>query len=210
MRFQIIPVTHYQQNCSLIWCEQTRQAALVDPGGEEDRLLRMLDEKNLQLQMVLLTHGHMDHVGAADIIAQKRQIPVIGPHQADLFWLNSLPEQSHHFGFPHTESFIPSRWLNDGEIIELGEVILEVLHTPGHTPGHVCFFHRDSATAFVGDVLFRGSIGRTDFPQGDHQTLLNSIKERLLPLGDSVTVVPGHGPNTTIGEERLHNPFITA
>lgn len=208
MRYQIIPVTHYQQNCSLIWCEQTRNAALIDPGGEAERLLQTVEEKALQLKMVLLTHGHLDHVGAANAISQQCQIPVVGPHEADLFLLSSLPQQSQHFGFPHTDNFTPMRWLQDGESIELGELLLEVLHTPGHTPGHVCFFHRESATAFVGDVLFQGSIGRTDFPQGDMNSLLLSIKERLLPLGDEVVVVPGHGPTTTIGNERQYNPYI--
>jgi glyoxylase-like metal-dependent hydrolase (beta-lactamase superfamily II) len=208
MRFKILPVTHYQQNCSLIWCDVTKQAALIDPGGETARLLREIDEAGLTLAMVLLTHGHMDHVGAAAAVAEQRQVAIIGPHEDDAFWLEMLPQQAENFGFPPTAAFTPTRWLNDGEQLQLGELTLKVLHTPGHTPGHVIFYSKDGRTAFVGDVLFQGSIGRTDFPQGDHATLINSIKQRLLPLGDQVTVVPGHGPNTTLGEERHHNPFL--
>ena len=208
MRFKIIPVTHYQQNCSLIWCDTTKMAALIDPGGEAGRLLREIDELGLKLEMVLLTHGHIDHVGAAAQIAELRDVPIIGPHEADGFWLEILPQHAEQLGFPPTESFTPTRWLHDGEKVKLGEHTLQVLHTPGHTPGHVVFFSPIGNTAFVGDVLFQGSIGRTDFPQGDYATLIHSITERLLPLGDGVTVVPGHGPTTTIGDERLHNPFL--
>ncbi len=208
MKYRIFPVTHYQQNCSLIWCETTRQAALIDPGGEPERLLQAVEEAGLQLQMVLLTHGHVDHVAAASQIAAQCQVPIIGPHQADAFWLQILPQHAEQLGFPPTDSFTPTRWLHDGERVTLGELTLEVLHTPGHTPGHVVFYSAQGNTAFVGDVLFQGSIGRSDFPQGDHDTLIHSIKQRLLPLGDEVIVVPGHGPNTTLGEERRHNPFL--
>ncbi len=208
MKFRIFPVTHYQQNCSLIWCATTKQAALIDPGGETERLLQAVDEAGLKLEMVLLTHGHIDHVAGATQIARQRQVPIIGPHQADAFWLEILPQHAEQLGFPPTAAFTPTRWLNDGEHIELGGITLQVLHTPGHTPGHVVFYSNDGHTVFVGDVLFQGSIGRTDFPQGDYATLINSITQRLLPLGDKVTVVPGHGPNTTLGEERLHNPFL--
>ncbi len=208
MKYRIFPVTHYQQNCSLIWCETTRQAALIDPGGEPERLLQAVEEAGLQLQMVLLTHGHVDHVAAASQIAAQCQVPIIGPHQADAFWLQMLPQHAEQLGFPPTDSFTPTRWLHDGERVTLGELTLEVLHTPGHTPGHVVFYSAQGNTAFVGDVLFQGSIGRSDFPQGDHDTLIHSIKQRLLPLGDEVIVVPGHGPNTTLGEERRHNPFL--
>jgi hydroxyacylglutathione hydrolase len=208
MKYRIFPVTHYQQNCSLIWCDVTKQAALIDPGGEAGRLLQAVDEAGLKLEMVLLTHGHLDHVGAAAAIAELRQVPIIGPHEADAFWLEMLPQQAEHFGFPATEAFTPTRWLHDDEQIKLGDLTLIVRHTPGHTPGHVVFYSSNGDTAFVGDVLFQGSIGRTDFPQGDQKTLLHSIQQRLLPLGDRVTVVPGHGPNTTLGEERLHNPFL--
>ncbi len=208
MRFRILPVTHYQQNCSLVWCDITRQAALIDPGGEPERLLQAVDEAGLTLAMVLLTHGHLDHVGAAAEIAAQRQVPIIGPHQADAFWLETLPQQAEMFGFPPTETLSPTRWLNDGEKVQLGALTLRVYHCPGHTPGHVVFYSPKGDTVFVGDVLFHGSIGRTDFPQGDHQALLDSISNQLFPLGDEVVVVPGHGPNTTVGEERLHNPFL--
>lgn len=208
MRYKILPVTHYQQNCSLIWCDETQKAALIDPGGEATRLLREIDQLGLELEMVLLTHGHVDHVAAATQIAEQRKVPIIGPHEADAFWLEILPQHAEQLGFPPTDSFTPTRWLDDGEKVKLGEVTLQVVHTPGHTPGHVIFYNAISDTAFVGDVLFQGSIGRTDFPQGDYATLIHSITQRLMPLGDSVTVVPGHGPNTTLGEERLHNPFL--
>jgi glyoxylase-like metal-dependent hydrolase (beta-lactamase superfamily II) len=208
MKYRTIHVTHYQQNCSLIWCDDTKQAALIDPGGEPERLLQAIDEAGLTLALVLLTHGHMDHVGGASAIATQRQVPILGPHEADAFWLEILPQQCEQFGFPPSGTFTPDRWLHDGEQLQLGELTLEVLHTPGHTPGHVVFFCRSGNTAFVGDVLFHGSIGRTDFPQGDHAALIHSITQRLLPLGDEVNVVPGHGPTTTLGEERRHNPFL--
>lgn len=208
MRFRTIHVTHYQQNCSLIWCDNTKQAALIDPGGDAEKLLQAVDEAGLTLRMVLLTHGHMDHAGGATAIASKCGVEIIGPHEADAFWLQILPKQAEMFGFPPTEAFTPDRWLQDGEQLALGDLTLEVLHTPGHTPGHVVFYSRSGNTAFVGDVLFHGSIGRTDFPQGDHDALIHSINHRLMPLGDGVTVVPGHGPNTTLGKERLHNPFL--
>jgi glyoxylase-like metal-dependent hydrolase (beta-lactamase superfamily II) len=208
MRYKILPVTHYQQNCSLIWCDATNEAALIDPGGEAGRLLREVDAAGLELKMVLLTHGHIDHVAAATQIAEARGVPILGPHEADAFWLEILPQHAEQLGFPPTESFQPTRWLNDGEQIMLGELTLQVLHTPGHTPGHIVFYSSAGNTVFVGDVLFQGSIGRTDFPQGDYATLIRSITEQLLPLGDGVTVVPGHGPLTTLGDERRHNPFL--
>jgi len=208
MKFKILPVTHYQQNCSLIWCNTTKQAALIDPGGEAARLLREVDELGLKLEMVLLTHGHVDHVAAASQIAEQRQVPIIGPHEADAFWLEILPQHAEKLGFPPTDSFTPNRWLKDEETIQLGTLHLRVRHTPGHTPGHVIFYSHVGNTVFVGDVLFQGSIGRTDFPQGDHATLIDSINRHLLSMDDDVTVVPGHGPTTTIGEERRHNPFL--
>lgn len=208
MRFKILPVTHYQQNCSLVWCDVTGHAALIDPGGEAAGVLREIDESKLELKMVLLTHGHVDHVGAAREIAEARQVPIIGPHQDDAFWLEMLPHQAEQFGFPPTPAFAPTHWLVDGEEVTLGELTLKVMHCPGHTPGHVVFYSPEGGTVFAGDVLFQGSIGRSDFPRGDHATLIHSIEQHLLPLADSVTVVPGHGPTTTIGEERRHNPFL--
>lgn len=208
MKYLVIPVTPFDQNCSLVWCEETLEAALIDPGGDADVLMEAVDEKGLRLTKLLLTHGHLDHVGAAVELAQKLAIPIEGPQRDDAFWLDMLPQQCEMFGFPPTPSFRPDRWLEQGDRIALGNLALEVIHCPGHTPGHVVFFHRPSATAFVGDVLFKGSIGRTDFPRGDHATLIRSIREGLFPLGDEVTFIPGHGPVSTFGHERRTNPYV--
>jgi len=208
MKYQIYPVTHYQQNCSLIWCDETNKAALVDPGGECERLLQAIAEQGVTVDKVLLTHGHFDHVGGATEIATKLNVPIVGPHQEDAFWLQLLPKQAEMFNFPPAAAFEPDQWLQEGQQVEVGNVTLKVLHCPGHTPGHVVFFDAQTETAFVGDVLFNGSIGRTDFPKGDYDTLIHSIKNKLLPLGDDVTFVPGHGPVSTLGEERLSNPFL--
>ena len=207
MKCLIIPVTPFEQNCSLIWCEQTLEAALVDPGGDAGVLLAGVQENGLRLTKLLLTHGHLDHVGAAAELAARLAIPIEGPQREDAFWLESLPQQCEMFGFPHTPAFTPDRWLEQGDTVSVGNLVLEVLHCPGHTPGHVAFFHRPSQTAFVGDVLFKGSIGRTDFPRGDYPALIRSIRERLFPLGDEVTFIPGHGPASTFGYERLTNPY---
>ncbi len=209
MKYQTIPVTSYQQNCSLIWCELSKKAALIDPGGDIERLLSAVDQHGLILEKILLTHGHLDHVGGAKQMATQLAIPIVGPHKADLFWLQSLPQQAEMFGFDAAVAFQPDHWLVDGESVPIGEQPLEVLHCPGHTPGHVVFYHARAQLAFVGDVLFQGSIGRTDFPRGDHEQLIQSITEKLLPLGDQVTFVPGHGPCSTFGHERKHNPFLT-
>ncbi len=208
MKYKIIPVTAYQQNCSLIWCEKTNKAALIDPGGDIDVLLAQVNELGLQLEKVLLTHGHLDHVGGAKQIATTLDLPIIGPHQADAFWLQALPKQSEMFGFAHVDSFEPDQWLEEGARIKVGDVLLSVLHCPGHTPGHVVFYNNLDEIVFVGDVLFQGSIGRTDFPQGDHDQLISSIKQKLLPLGDEVMFVPGHGPMSSLGHERQNNPFL--
>jgi len=208
MKYLIIPVTPFEQNCSLIWCEQTLEAALVDPGGDAGVLLAGVRENGLRLTKLLLTHGHLDHVGAAAELAARLAIPIEGPQREDAFWLSSLRQQSEMFGFPPAASFTPDRWLEHGDRVSVGNQTLEVLHCPGHTPGHVAFFHRPSRTAFVGDVLFKGSIGRTDLAGGDYGTLIASIRERLFPLGDDVTFIPGHGPVSTFGYERLTNPFV--
>jgi glyoxylase-like metal-dependent hydrolase (beta-lactamase superfamily II) len=208
MRYQIFPVTSYQQNCSLVWCESTGSAALVDPGGEAERLLEEVARRGLSLEKILLTHGHIDHVGAAKEIAEFMNIPIIGPHMEDAFWLETLPQQAQMFGFLQLESFVPNQWLEDGDVVEVGEIELKVIHCPGHTPGHIVFYHAQSNTAFVGDVLFQGSIGRTDFPRGDYDTLISSIKNKLLVLGDEITFIPGHGPISTFGQERQTNPFL--
>ena len=209
LKYQILPVTQFMQNCTLLWCDETNEAALVDPGGETQRLLAEVTKRGLTLKQLLLTHGHLDHVGAADELRQQSGATIVGPQQADAFWLQALPAQSEMFGFPLTEAFSPDLWLSEGEQVQIGNQTLQVLHCPGHTPGHVVFYSQTSKLALVGDVLFQSSIGRTDFPQGNHAELLRSINEKLLPLGDEITFIPGHGPNSTFGRERLSNPFLT-
>ncbi|MCL1094786.1 MBL fold metallo-hydrolase [Shewanella kaireitica] len=208
MKYQLIPVTPFQQNCSLIWCEQSLKGAVVDPGGNLERILEEAAKNNVQIEQVLLTHGHIDHVGAAQTLAEQLNVPIVGPHLADSFWLESLPKQSQHFGFVHCDPFTPNRFLQEGDEVTVGEQVLSVLHCPGHTPGHVVFFAKEAAIAWVGDVLFRGSIGRTDFPQSNHQDLIDSITKKLWPLGKEVQFIPGHGPLSTFGEERAQNPFV--
>ncbi len=207
MEFTILPVTPYQQNCSLVWDAQGR-AALIDPGGEAPRLLEEVARRGLTLQNLLLTHGHLDHVGAAAALRDKLGIPIVGPQHEEQFWLDSLPQQAELFGFPPTPAFTPDRWLADGDTVMVGAICFEVLHCPGHTPGHVVFFQPQARLAFVGDVLFKGSIGRTDFPRGDHAALIRAIRDKLFPLGDDVRFVPGHGAMSTFGHERRENPFV--
>jgi glyoxylase-like metal-dependent hydrolase (beta-lactamase superfamily II) len=208
MQCRIVPVTSFQQNCSILICEATKQAALVDPGGDIPRLRAALEQLGVTLEKVFLTHGHMDHCGAADTVRREFGVPIEGPHREDKFWIDQIAESSRQFGLPPAEPFEPDRWLNDGDTVRFGEQELEVYFCPGHTPGHVVFFHRGEKVAFVGDVLFQGSIGRTDFPRGDYATLVHSIRQKLWPLGDDVVFVPGHGPTSTFGEEREHNPFV--
>jgi hydroxyacylglutathione hydrolase len=210
MRYRILPVTPFQQNCTLLWCETSRKAAIVDPGGDIELITRTITEQDLIPEKILLTHGHIDHAGGAAALAQALKVPIEGPHEADRFWLDNLVEQARMFGLPEAEPSPcnPDRWLSEGERVRIGDEELEVLHCPGHTPGHVVFFNRESRLAQVGDVLFRGSIGRTDFPRGNHAELIRSIREKLWPLGDDVVFIPGHGPNSTFGEERRTNPFV--
>ena len=208
MKAVIIQVTSYEQNCSLIWCEHTKKAALVDPGGDTPLLLEQVAERGLTLEKLLVTHGHLDHAGGVAELAERLDIPVEGPQEEDQFWIDGMEQQARMFGFPPTRGFTPSRWLHDGDRVRVGEEELEVLHCPGHTPGHVVFFHRGDRLAFVGDVLFQGSIGRTDFPRGDYATLISSIRDKLFPLGDDVNFIPGHGPMSTFGEERENNPYV--
>ena len=207
MEFTILPVTPYQQNCSLVWDTDNR-AALIDPGGEADHLLAEVAARGLTLEMILLTHGHLDHVGAAAELRDALGIPIIGPQREDRFWLDALPQQAEMFGFPPLLAFSPDQWLEDGDTVEVGSIRFEVLHCPGHTPGHVVFYQPQARLAFVGDVLFKGSIGRSDFPRGDHAALIRSIREKLFPLGDDVRFVPGHGAMSTFGHERRDNPFV--
>lgn len=208
LQYHIVPVTPFQQNCTLLWCEQSKRAAVVDPGGDLEKILAAVEERGLKLEKILLTHGHLDHVGGTAALARQLQIPVEGPHRDDDFWIAQLPMQAQMFGFPPAETFTPDRWLAQGDTVSVGEETLEVHHCPGHTPGHVVFFHRPGKLAQVGDVLFAGSIGRTDFPKGDHDTLIRSITEKLWPLGDDVRFIPGHGPMSTFGRERQTNPFV--
>ncbi|HIF9437434.1 TPA: MBL fold metallo-hydrolase [Photobacterium damselae] len=208
LQYRIVPVTPFQQNCSIVWCDKTNQAAIIDPGGDINVIKQTVQELGLTVTKLLLTHGHLDHVGGTEPLAQELNVPVIGPQKEDIFWLQGLPRQSEMFGFPMTEAFDPTQWLEDGDTVTVGEEVLSVLHTPGHTPGHVVFFSDPAKVAFVGDVLFNGGIGRTDFPRGDYQTLINSIKGKLWPLGNDVTFIPGHGPSSTFGRERASNPFV--
>ena len=208
MRLEVVPVTPFQQNCSVLWCEATRRAAVVDPGGEIDRLLAVVAKHGLTLEKILITHAHLDHAGGTAELARRSGVAIEGPQQGDQFWIEQLPAHARMFGFPPSEAFVPDRWLQHGDRVTVGELEFEVLHCPGHTPGHVVFFQREAHYAIVGDVIFAGSIGRTDFPRGDHAQLLASIRERLFPLGDDIKFLPGHGPESTFGEERRHNPFV--
>ncbi|WP_341744305.1 MBL fold metallo-hydrolase [Azonexus hydrophilus] len=209
MRYQIVPVTPFEQNCTIFWCENTRQAVVIDPGGDIERILRALETEQLTLAKILVTHGHIDHAGAVAALAERCSVTIEGPHAEDAFWIEGMAQQSRMFGFPEVAAFTPDRWLNDGDKVSFGDIELDVLHCPGHTPGHVVFFHAPSKLAQVGDVLFQGSIGRTDFPRGDHDTLIASIKNKLFALGDDVDFIPGHGPMSTLGEERRYNPFLS-
>jgi glyoxylase-like metal-dependent hydrolase (beta-lactamase superfamily II) len=208
MKQLVLPVTAYQQNCTFVLCEETGKAAVIDPGGEAGKLLAVVEKHGLDMEKILLTHGHLDHVGGADELRRELRVPIIGPHRGDAFWLEQLPQQGQMLGGPSLDAFEPDQWLDDGDTVTVGTIEFEVLHCPGHTPGHVVFFSRKSNWAQVGDVLFAGSIGRTDFPGGDHQQLLESIRNKLFPLGDAVRFVPGHGPGSTFGEERRSNPFV--
>lgn len=208
MQYRIIPVTPFEQNCSLIWCEQTRKAAVVDPGGDLDRILAAANEEGVTLEKILLTHAHIDHAGGTGELAASQHLPIIGPHKGDDFWIQGLPQQAAMFGFKPAKMFTPDRWLEDGESVQVGNVTLSVIHCPGHTPGHVVFFDPASRLAIVGDVLFNGSIGRTDFPGGNHQQLIDSIRQKLFVLGDDIDFIPGHGPMSTFGNEKKFNPFV--
>ena len=208
LRYLTCPVTAFAQNCSLIWEEETRDAVVIDPGGDLDELLAQVESIGLTLREVWLTHAHIDHAGAAGELAQRLALPIVGPHRGDQFWIDALPQQSEMFGFPPAQAFAPARWLEDGDTVTLGRHSLNVRHCPGHTPGHVVFHSPELQRAFVGDVLFAGSIGRTDFPGGDHDTLIRSITERLWPMGDDTVFIPGHGPESSFGRERRANPFV--
>ena len=203
----IAPVTRFQQNCSIAWCDETMEGTAVDPGGDFDMLKQAIAEQGIKITKVLLTHGHVDHASAAGTMAEHYGVKIEGPHRDDLFLIEALPESGAKYNFPAYKPFVPDRWLVNGESVSLGNQTLDVAHCPGHTPGHVVFINQPAKIAFVGDVLFRGSIGRTDFPRGNYQDLIDAITKKLWPLGDDVAFISGHGPMSTIGAERRSNPF---
>jgi len=209
MKAGIIPVTPFRQNCSLAWCEETMRGTVIDPGGDLEQILAVIEEQRVEPEKILLTHGHIDHAGGTAELAERLDVPVEGPHEDDRFLIEDLARQGARFGFEGARSFEPDRWLKGGDSVGFGNITMEVVHCPGHTPGHVVFFHAPSRLAFVGDVLFQGSVGRTDFPRGDHMALISSIRERLWPLGDDVAFVPGHGAMSTFGNERKTNPYVS-
>ena len=206
--FRVVPVTAYQQNCTVIKCPKTNDIAVIDPGGDLDRIQQAIDELAGTPKKILLTHGHLDHVGGTLPLSQMLDVPIIGPNREDTFWIQQLPVQAQMMGLPAVQSFESSQWLEDGDQVEVGELVFDVIHCPGHTPGHVVLFCAEYRWAQVGDVLFQGSIGRTDFPKGNHQQLISSIRNKLFPLGDDIRFVPGHGPMSTFGNERQNNPFV--
>lgn len=208
MRAAVVPVTPLQQNCTLIWCTQTMRGALIDPGGDLDKLKAAATQHGVTVEKILITHGHIDHCGGAGELAQELGVPIEGPHEADRFWIARLDEDGRRYGVRGTP-FEPNRWLDEGDQVTVGTLRLDVYHTPGHTPGHVIFHHPESKFAQVGDVLFQGSVGRTDFPLSDHEALLDSIVTKLWPLGDDTVFVPGHGPASNFGHERRTNPFVS-
>ncbi|MBB4660008.1 MBL fold metallo-hydrolase [Parvularcula dongshanensis] len=208
LAIRILPVTPFQQNCAILRAADG-SAAVIDPGGEIDRILATAKEMDARIEKIWLTHGHLDHAAGAMLLKEKTGAIIEGAHSDDAFWLDSLETVSAQYGFPgDNRNCTPDRWLDEGDTVEIGGVAFSVLHTPGHTPGHVVFFNEAMRLAFVGDVLFKGSIGRTDFPRGDHAALLASVRDKLWPLGDDVRFVPGHGPMSTLGEERRTNPFV--
>ena len=209
MKYAILPVTPFQQNCSFLKCDTTEKVAIVDPGGDLDKILEALQQVGGTPEKILVTHAHLDHIGAVAELAEKLDLPIEGPHTDDQFWIDMLPQQAQMMGFPPSRPFTPNRWLEEGDTVVVGETRLQVRHCPGHTPGRVVFYQPESKLVVVGDVLFNGSIGRTDFPKGDFDTLVQAIKDKLLTLDDDVSFIPGHGPMSTIGHERTNNPFVS-
>jgi hydroxyacylglutathione hydrolase len=207
LKVAIIPVTPLQQNCCLVWCTRTMKGAFTDPGGDLDRLKAAAAAQGVTIEKLLLTHGHIDHCGSAKILADELGVQIEGPHEADRFWISRLEDDGRMYGI-RGKTFESDRWLHNGDQASVGEVVFDVYHCPGHTPGHVVFHHPASRLAIVGDVLFQGSIGRTDFPMGNHQHLIDAITQRLWPLGDDTAFIPGHGPMSTFGQERRTNPFV--
>jgi len=206
LRAAIIPVTPLAQNCTLVWCTKTMRGTFTDPGGDLPKLKAAAAQAGVTIEKILLTHGHIDHCGSAGILAKELGVPIEGPHEADRFWISRLDDDGKRWGI-EGKPFEPDRWLEDGDTATVGELTFNVRHCPGHTPGHVVFHHPESKLAIVGDVLFKGSIGRWDFPMGNHQQLIESITKRLWPMGGETAFVPGHGPMSTFGHERATNPF---
>ncbi len=213
-----IPITVFNQNCSLIWDPATMQAAVIDPGGEPGRIIDLLNRLALDVSLILLTHGHLDHAGGAKALkgvideahakTGKPPVPLLGPDARDAFLLDSIEAQAAHFGMGGLRNVRPDRFLVEGEVIEHGALRFEVLHTPGHTPGHVIFVERQIRLAFVGDTIFKGGIGRSDFPYGNWEALITAIRDKIMPLGDDMAFICGHGPRSTLGAERISNPAL--
>ena len=207
VRAAIIPVTPFQQNCTLLWCEKTGKAAVIDPGGDLDRIRDAIAQSGATVEKIILTHGHIDHAAGAADLREELGVAIEGPHRADDFLLQRLAEQGQAYGIP-ARPVTPDRWLNEGDAVTVGDLVLDVLHCPGHSPGSVVLVSKAERFAIVGDVLFQGSVGRVDLPGGDGKALIRSIKEKLLPLGDDIAFICGHGPMSTIGQERQSNPFL--
>ncbi len=209
LRYQIIPVTPFQQNCTVFWNEETKKGGIVDPGGDLALLNKFIGEQGIEIEKILVTHGHLDHAGSVKAMADERNIPIIGPHKDDKFWIDGMPEAAAQYGFPEALAFEPDQWLEHGDKVTVADTDFDVVHCPGHTPGHVVFVQSEDKVAMVGDVLFQGSIGRTDFPKGNYQQLIDSITQRLWPLGLDITFIPGHGPTSTFEVEKKTNPFVS-
>lgn len=205
----VVPVTPFQQNTSIVWCTATKRAACVDPGGEVERLLSAAAQAGVVIEKILLTHGHLDHAGAAAELKERLNVPIEGPHPDEAWLLAEIESSAARWGMPGARNCTPDRWLAEGDSVTVGEARFDVIHCPGHTPGHVVFYQPETKFALVGDVIFRGSVGRTDFPRGNHADLVNSIRNKLFPLGDDIRFLPGHGQMSTFGWERKTNPYVS-